>query len=190
MKTMRRGRPLLRTLSDLMVLVALLAMVVAAARQAGWLGKPEDASGGFTVTDGDSLRKAEAEYRLFGIDAPEMKQSCMASTGRSYPCGEEARNSLRTLAAGKKLDCSVSGADRYGRLLAVCRGGALDINAEMVRLGWAVAYLHANYAPQERDAKRSRRGLWQGDFQRPEAWRAERRRKLIQSGMADNEPPD
>ena len=41
----------------------------------------------------------------------------------------------------------------------------------MVRAGWAVTYLSRDYQRRENEARAERRGLWQGRFERPEAWR-------------------
>lgn len=40
------------------------------------------------VVDGDTLDFSGTRVRLFGIDAPETKQSCTASKGGEYMCGE------------------------------------------------------------------------------------------------------
>jgi hypothetical protein len=40
------------------------------------------------VVDGDTLDFSGTRVRLFGIDAPETKQSCKAAKGAEYMCGE------------------------------------------------------------------------------------------------------
>lgn len=40
------------------------------------------------VVDGDTLDFSGTRVRLFGIDAPETKQSCTAGKGGEYMCGE------------------------------------------------------------------------------------------------------
>ena len=66
-----RTRPLLRSLSDGLVFLVFLAMVLLALRQSGLL---RSETGSFAAIDGDSLRKAGGDYRLNGIDAPELHQ--------------------------------------------------------------------------------------------------------------------
>jgi endonuclease YncB( thermonuclease family) len=69
------------------------------------------------------------------------------------------------------VTCTVEGRDRYRRALAVCRAGQTDLNAEMVRLGAAVAYIDPRYRHLEQEARAARRGIWAGAFERPEDWR-------------------
>jgi len=46
------------------------------------------------VTDGDSLSFGKERIRLFGIDAPEIKQICNDKFKKPYACGEEAKKNL------------------------------------------------------------------------------------------------
>jgi len=181
----------MRTVADAAIFLLLLVLVVGGLREAGWLG---EASGRFTVVDGDSLRSKDAEYRLHGIDAPELRQSCGSATGASYSCGRAARDALSRLVSGRDLDCHVSDTDHYGRLVAQCSAGGTDINAEMVSSGWAIAYRRHSgaYAAAEADARMARRGLWQGTFEEPERWRETARGKVVKGGIAaiGDLPPD
>ena len=172
----------LRALSRLAFTLALLAAILLALRQLGLL-QPD--TGRFTAIDGDSLRRGDIEVRLHGIDAPELHQDCVAGDGRSYPCGREARSALARLVAGQDLTCTVTETDRYGRDVATCRAGDVDINAAMVRSGWAVAYRRHGtaYLAEERAAKAAGRGLWQGPFEEPEAWRNRNRDSLSRGSM-------
>ena len=128
--------------------------------------------GAATIHDGDTLTIQGQRMRLRDIDAPEYRQSCTAD-GESYPCGRRARTALAAMTAAKAVTCRGWERDKYMRLLAICSVGnpALDINGEMVRQGWAVAY--GGYESEEAEARRAKRGVWQGDFQRPRDWRIE-----------------
>ena len=184
-----RPRSLLRTLADAMVFVTLLVMLLLALRQTGWLA-PQ--SGSFIAVDGDSLRKGDDEYRLHAIDAPELHQTCVSALGAGYPCGRDAQKALRALVSGHDLSCRILETDRYGRAVATCLQADLDINAEMVRQGWAIAYRQhgLDYIAAETAAKKARRGIWQGEFELPEKWRADHRNSLVQGGMAEQSEPD
>ena len=115
--------------------------------------------------------------RLHGIDAPEAKQTCTAD-GNAWRCGWEANNALANIVGEHWVTCRQRDKDRYGRIVAVCRAGPVDLNAWMVGEGWAVAYrrFSMDYARDESEAKGARRGLWRGEFAMPWNWRRSRRR--------------
>lgn len=128
----------------------------------------EEAAGGGTAIDGDSLRVDGREIRLKGIDAPEYDQTCQAAQG-VVACGRDARRALAELLGRGRVLCRIAGRDRYRRDLAYCRVGDADLNALMVRNGHAVAY--GGYEAEQREAKAARRGLWSTTFDAPAAWR-------------------
>lgn len=125
-------------------------------------------TGAAEVIDGDSLRIGGVEIRLSGIDAPEYRQNCEEG-GRQVACGQRARAALASLVAAGQLDCRLSGNDRYGRALARCTAGQIDVNEEMVLRGQAVAY--GDYQLAEARARWAGRGLWAGRFVPPQDWR-------------------
>lgn len=120
------------------------------------------------INDGDSITLGTERIRLLGIDAPEYGQSCRRN-GAAYACGREAREALARLVAGHEISCSGWERDRYGRLLAICKAGGLELNRSQVEQGWAVAY--GGYEEAESMARQKRVGLWAGEFERPRAWR-------------------
>jgi endonuclease YncB( thermonuclease family) len=160
MQARRRGR----FLGSLAVLAAAGALLYALRGVA-----ERDSTGAAEAIDGDSLRLNGEEFRLRGIDAPELFQVCMVA-GRETPCGREARAALRKLVVSGLTTCVGSERDRYGRLLVSCRVRGVDINAAMVRDGQAVAF--GGYEREEAEAKAAYRGLWAGEFERPRDWRA------------------
>lgn len=130
-------------------------------------------TGRATIIDGDTLDVAGVRVRLWGIDAPESRQSCLR-VEIAYPCGQLATQHLGALIAGREVTCAPRTRDRYGRMVALCRVANLDLGAAMVRDGWALAYVRyaADYAGVEEEAKAAGRGLWQGTFTTPWKWRA------------------
>ena len=136
-----------------------------------------DLSGQVTVTkvsDGDSLRSGKLRIRIFGIDAPELKQQCQDQNGSAWACGLAARQQLENLLdANKLLHCALRDVDRYGRLVMQCFRGTVDIGAAMVRSGHALAYRSFSqlYVAEEQQASLARNGVWQGSFQPPWEWR-------------------
>jgi endonuclease YncB( thermonuclease family) len=132
----------------------------------------ERVSGRAEVTDGDSLEIGATRLRLFGVDAVEGRQSCTRD-GRAWACGNEAARKLRSLIGDRTVTCTKRDVDSYGRTVAVCRSGATDLGAEMVRAGFATAYRRYSndYVDEENEARSARRGIWAGEFTNPESYR-------------------
>lgn len=130
------------------------------------------------VIDGDSLEMGDTRIRLEGIDAPEYYQDCRYSNLKKYPCGLEAKAHLQSLVDMGKVRCIEKDVDRYGRKLCSCYvtnkiNETTHINEEMVRSGWAVVYKNkfSDYTAAEEEAKREKRGIWQGKFMKPQLFR-------------------
>lgn len=87
--------------------------------------------------------------------------------------GRRATAALSGRIGARTVACSQRDIDRYGRVVAVCRAGGEDLNAWLVRQGWAVAYRRysRDYVSVENEARRARRGIWAGSFVPPEDWR-------------------
>ena len=135
------------------------------------------------IIDGDSLELEGRELRLRGIDAPEFDQTC-GSEALRIPCGQLAKQKLRSIADLDDFRCRLSGHDRYGRDLADCKAGTISVNAEMVRSGFAVAY--GSYSHEEAEARRERKGIWEHEFVMPAEWR----RGQSRDGAPDYDPAE
>lgn len=168
-----RPRPLWRTAGDSIIFLLVLVITVEGLRRGGMI---DLGSGNATAKDGDSLVLNGTEVRLHGIDAPEYNQHCDGPQG-DYPCGREAHAALKALLRGQTISCKSVETDRYGRAVSDCRTDKISINREMVRQGWAVAYIRHStaYVGAQREAKAARRGIWQGRFDMPEDYRARTR---------------
>jgi endonuclease YncB( thermonuclease family) len=130
--------------------------------------REERFAGGAIAIDGDTLVMDGRRIRLRGMDAPELAQTCRRDA-LVWRCGEEARAALRALIANRTLVCAAKGRDRYERVLAICSVDGVDVGAELVRRGLAVAF--GTYLDEERQAREARRGVWAGAFETPQAWR-------------------
>lgn len=132
----------------------------------------QQVTGPATVIDGDSLSVNGVSIRLFGIDAPEGKQTCNRE-GAAWRCGEEAASQLRSLTIGHQVRCEGRGNDAYGRLVAVCSADGFELNKTMVETGWATAFRRysEDYVGEEARAKAAGLGIWSSSFDLPEAWR-------------------
>jgi endonuclease YncB( thermonuclease family) len=144
---------------------SLLIPLASAPARADVTGKP-------LVIDGDTLEIAGERIRLYGIAAPAPDQTCTAG-GAPWRCGEEATYALAFETAYHWVTCKGEGHDREGRRVAVCYVGPYDLNALMVRKGWALADRRyaSDYVDEEDEARAARRGLWRGEFVAPWEWR-------------------
>ena len=139
--------------------------------------EPKIISGIAKVIDGDTIRIKNNKIRLFGIDAPEGKQQCQKpwltisfiSFNKDYPCGQISTDKLKIKINNKLLICKWSNKDKYKRYIAECFKDKTNINAWMVRNGYAVAYrkYSKKFVSQEIFAKREKLGLWSGTFMMP-----------------------
>lgn len=134
--------------------------------------RADEITGPAKVVDGDTLRIDGIRVRLHGIDAPESRQVCGPS-GENWACGHMATLRLQEMTDGQSVTCKGSKQDRYGRKIAVCYVGDVDLNARMVRSGWALAYRRyaKDYVGEEEQARAENRGVWRGPFDEPWSWR-------------------
>jgi endonuclease YncB( thermonuclease family) len=95
------------------------------------------------------------------------------------PVSAPAAAELRSLIGDRAVACERRDTDRHGRMVAVCWAGAVELNREMVRAGWAIAYRHfsAIYVDDEAEARAAHRGICKGAFQDPWHWRQEHPRR-------------
>jgi endonuclease YncB( thermonuclease family) len=130
------------------------------------------------VLDGDTLEVAGVPVRLYGIDAPESSQMCVANE-RRYQCGRQAAFELADRIAGQSVSCVRQASDEPGMIVAVCSLEDERLNAWMVREGWALADPgHPDdYAAEEATARAERKGMWLGEFTSPWEWRERSRVK-------------
>ena len=124
------------------------------------------------AVDGDTLRSSNAEVRLYGVDAPELGQTCTDQNGKDWTCGHDAQAKLKSLVARRAVDCTPKGRDQYNRTLAVCRTSSTpDLGEALVREGLAMNSVTVDkpgpYAAAQADAQAAKRGMWKGTFQQP-----------------------
>ncbi len=115
--------------------------------------------------------------RLEGIDAPETAQTCGRQWGVGWwNCGSAATSQLHKLIAGRRVDCTDRGLDKYGRMLGVCSVAGTELNGAMVRSGFAFAFIKysTTYADLEAQAKDAGAGVWQGTVEAPWLYREKR----------------
>jgi endonuclease YncB( thermonuclease family) len=170
------SRKLAQTLGKLIALVLVVIAVLLIERYCQVQVPPFGPGAKIVSVDGDSLRAANgAEYRLFGIDAPELHQTCNEADGKAWLCGRAAKAKLTTLIKGGNVNCEARATDRFGRIVAVCSAeGVPDLGEAMVRDGYAIDLGGAAgnpYRDAQAEAEAAKRGIWRGTFERPSDWR-------------------
>ncbi len=158
-------------------------LCLALALAAGPGGPPvrAEVAGPPRIIDGDTLAVQGRVIRLYGIDAPELGQSCRIGE-RAYDCGRIARTALLDLTAGVTVICKLvpasSGAspedDGAEVRIGHCSADGYDLSEGMAYTGWALALRRVSerYVALEERARAARRGLWKGRFVAPWDWRA------------------
>jgi len=123
------------------------------------------------VVDGETVRVEGKTFRLYGIDAPDIAQTCNIR-GRNYNCGRVSMTALMDLVAGVKIRCVPRRNSPGTPVLANCFAAEYDLSEGMVHTGWALAMPRAGtkYARIEARAKNAKRGLWKGKFTLPWEW--------------------
>jgi endonuclease YncB( thermonuclease family) len=117
-----------------------------------------------TVMDGDTLVLDKIAHRLYGIDAPEYRQTCKGASGTDWPCGEAARLQLAAMVKSGSLVCEPNAEDKYGRKVARCSSATVpDLAEAMVQAGLAISPAERGspaYGVAEDSARASKRGIW------------------------------
>jgi endonuclease YncB( thermonuclease family) len=142
-----------------LVVLLVLLLQSPSAHAVEWVGSVVGIADGDTLTFLDD-GKTPHRIRLDGIDAPE----------RTQDHGQRARESLASMAHGRRAVAACPETDRYGR--AVCRVtvDGTDVGLEQIRRGLAWHYVkYANeqspgdrekYAGAEEQARSTQLGLW------------------------------
>ncbi len=133
-----------------------------------------DFSGRVSFGDADTLKVGAVTVRLFGIDAPEAAQNCTRADGRPWACGKWAARQAKRAFDRKMAQCLFRDRDRYGRVVATCFVGQVDIADHLVRRGIAQAYAKysTDYIAAEKQAAFEGVGIWAGGMQSPSDFRA------------------
>jgi len=124
-----------------------------------------------TVRDGNTIQLGDVTYRLDGIDAPELDQTCIDDQADPWTCGIEAREQLTKLIGGRSVRCDDLGPDKVykKRHVGLCTvdGETTSLNQQLVRAGFALDFepsAKGRFLADEADARDARLGLWKGCF--------------------------
>lgn len=120
---------------------------------------------------GEKPQVVKASLRLWGIDAPEMKQSHW---------GQDSKAALTKMLPHRKndtIEVKIKDKDQYNRYVSQLFFNHKDIGLEMVKSGHAVVYRQYNkdphYEKSQAKAKTAKIGIWKvpGNQQDPANWR-------------------
>ena len=139
-----------------------------------------NASSSLKIIDGDTIILNSEKIRFYGIDTPEIKQTCTDNYGQTYLCGVKAKLELEKIIGSRKVSCIKKTKDRYKRSISICYVDKNDINSLMVKRGWALAYrkYSKKYVKDEAIAKLNNAGMWAGKFIAPWKWRRMKNKKV------------
>ena len=120
------------------------------------------------VVDGDTIVFKGEKIRFAGIDAPELKQTCMQDD-QEVKCGMVAKIMLVKKIGNYIPKCVSEGKDRYKRTLAECFVNGESLSKFLVRSGYAFAYkkYSTKFIKDENFAKVNKHGMWAMTFKYP-----------------------
>jgi micrococcal nuclease len=139
------------------------------------------------VSDGDTihvttLEQTKITVRLYGIDAPEtdkinQRDGHINKPGQPY--GEESWKALAAKIMGKQVRVEILDIDKYRRMVGMIWLGDRNINLEMVREGYAEAFIEylkppyrSEFIEAEREARSAKKGIWAlPEYERPTDFR-------------------
>jgi endonuclease YncB( thermonuclease family) len=124
-----------------------------------------------SVIDGDTLRYNGTTVHLWGIDAPEIRQTC--SDG--WQAGKMAADYLAGLVHNRSVACDLKqSASTLGKAYALCTVDGQDLSAAMAEAGMAWSYTPQtkDYTVQETNAMIGVLGVDAHDCTKAWEWRA------------------
>ena len=141
------------------------------------LASPALAAGAI-VQDSHTIQLGDITYRLDGIDAPEIDQTCIDDHADPWSCGVEARDQLTKLINGRAVRCDDLGPDKLSRKrhIGVCTvdGESTSLNQQLAKAGLAISAepsLKVHAKDEAAAAKAGKAGLWKGCFAAPHDFR-------------------
>ena len=124
------------------------------------------------ITDGDTIKINGEKIRFSGIDAPELKQTCIKQWV-NVPCGITAKQILLDKIANNKIVCIREGKDQYKRTLAECFVNDESLSSYLVKRGYAFAFrkYSKKFVRDENYARKNKLGMWSMNFEMPWQYR-------------------
>lgn len=120
------------------------------------------------------VRIGNRTIRLNGVSMLDFAQDCHQASGFKWACGTEAKQAFEKLVRNQKtLRCEINGGAN-GISHGDCQTNAINVAGELVRQGHAFAEdtIWSTYSNQQAEAQEAKAGLWAGEPERAEDWRA------------------
>ena len=127
------------------------------------------------VSDGDTIQlttpeQTKLKVRLYGIDAPETPK-VNNRTGQvnipGQPFGKESKDALADKIMGKQVKLEILDIDKYRRMVCMVWLDGRNINLEMVREGFAEAFIEylkppykSEFMKAEQEARAGGKNIW------------------------------
>lgn len=154
-------------------IIGIVAMGIAASFESKAAGPAQQIS----VIDGDTIQLDGKVVQLYGIDAPELGQTCL-NDGNLSRCGLSAAFELQKLLKIEHtpLECQPV-KNVSDPALQICAFGYMDPAQVLLESGYALADTGAGpeYAKAEDSARQANMGLWHSRYIAPKDWRAGKR---------------
>lgn len=161
----------MRSRNLLFPILSLFIVGVALSISPGWAATA-------TVKDGNNIVLGGVTYRLDGIDAPELDQTCIDDQADPWTCGVDAREQLTKLIGGRPVHCDDLGPDKPSKKrhvgLCTVEGETASLNQQLVGAGFALDFepsAKGRFLQDEGGAREARLGLWKGCFVAGEEFR-------------------
>jgi len=135
---------------------------------------PATITGKAWVDDADGIKVSGKKIRLARLDAPEWDQWAIDQRGMKINHGRRVRSALIRKIGGKNVRVTVleSERDPHSRVLGIVTCNGEDVNAWLVRNGYAIAAYGDRYKKEEREARAGNRGQWAYKEKiEPKTWR-------------------
>lgn len=136
---------------------------------------PFTITGEAVVLESDTIAIDGTVVSLWGVDGPWQIQPCLLNNV-NWECGPVAKRELEILVDAGPVTCTQvrdtslrRRFNNYGR----CEVNSVDLAAEMVRRGMAMAFPEQSdeYVALEAEAKAAKAGLWKAEvFEPPWVW--------------------
>ena len=128
------------------------------------------------IIDGDTIHIEKNKIRLYGIDAPEINQTCTINK-IIWECGIESSQALESIVSEEEVRCEIVDIDQYKRFVAICFVKNINLSQHMVQNGWAVAYRYYSddFINDEKIAEKNKASIWQGKFLDPYLFRKQQK---------------